>query len=176
LAKMRFRRSLYLLQRRRTWATVCRLSPQLQRGSVMVGTCRLKRKSLRPIFSVRSCTNSALSLLLSLSWSCSTFLVGVGVCLYVARPLLSSLHALIQALSACVLHHLLSVVLSGYNCEGGFAGSWLRPSSLHPVASLAAWSAASFPGIPTWAGIHRTVTVSPLSWSSWTCCAISPRM
>ena len=71
-------------------------------------------------------------------------------------------HALIHALSACVLHHLLSVVLSvlsGYSCEGGFAGSWLRPSSLHPVASLAAWSVASFPGVPTWAGISQTVTV-----------------
>jgi hypothetical protein len=56
LAKMRFRRSLYLLQRRMTWATVCRLSPQLQRGLVTVGTCRLKRKSLSPIFSVRSCS------------------------------------------------------------------------------------------------------------------------
>jgi hypothetical protein len=149
LAKMRFRRSLYLLQRRMTWAKVCRLSPQLQPGLVMFGTCRLKRKSLSPIFSVRSCTSSALSRLLSLSWSCSTFLVGVGVCLYVARPFLSSLHAHIHCLVVCVLHHLLSVILSGYSCAGGSASCWLRPSSLHPVASLAAWSAASFPGMPT---------------------------
>jgi hypothetical protein len=176
LAKMRFRRSLYLLRRRMMWATVCRLSPQLQRGLVTVGTCRLKRKSLRPIFSVRSCTSSALSLLLSLLWSCSTFFVGTGVCLYVARPFLSSLHALIHALSACVLHHLLIVVLSGYSCGGGRAGCCLRPSSLHPVAFLAAWSAASFPGMPMWAGIQRTVTVYPLSWSSWTFRAISPRI
>jgi hypothetical protein len=138
LAKMRFQRSLYLLQRRRTWVTVCRLSPQLQRGLVTVGTCLLKRKSLRPIFSVRSCTSSALSRLLSLSWSCSTFLVGVGVCLYVARSFFFSLYALIYALSTCILHNLLSVVLSGYSCAGGSAGCWLRPSSLHPVASLAA--------------------------------------
>ena len=129
----------------------------------MSGTCWLNRKSLSPIFSVCSCTSSALSLLLSLSWSCSTFFVGVGVCLYVARPFLSSLHALIHALSACVLHHLLSVVLSGYSCGGGSAGCWLRPSSLHPVASLAARSASSFPGMPTWAGIHRTVTEYPCS-------------
>jgi hypothetical protein len=176
LAKMRFRRSLCWLQWRRTWATVCRLSPQLQPGLVMSGTCRLKRKSLRPIFSVRSCASSALSRLLSLSWSCSTFLVGTGVCLYVARPFFSSLHALTHALSACVLHHLLSVVLSGYSCGGGSAGCCLRPSSLHPVASLAAWSAASFPGMPTWAGIHRTVTEYPLSWSSRTCRAMSARM
>ena len=128
------------------------------------------------IFSVRSCTSSALSCLLSLSWSCSTFLVGVGVCLYVAWPFFSSLHALIHALSACVLHHLLNVVLSGYSWGGGSAGCWLRPSSLHPVASLAAWSAASFPGMPTWAGIHRTVTEYPLFWSSRVCCAMSARM
>jgi hypothetical protein len=79
LAKMRFRRSLYLLQRRRMWATVCRLSPQLHVGLVTVGTPRLKRKSLSPIFSVRSCTSSALFRLLSLSRSCSAFLVGAGV-------------------------------------------------------------------------------------------------
>jgi hypothetical protein len=103
---------------------------------VTVGTCRLKRKSLSPIFSVRSCTSSALSLLLSLSWSCSPFLVGVGVCLYVARPFLSSLHALIHALFACVLHHLRSVVLSGSSWRGASAGCCLRPSSLHPVASF----------------------------------------
>jgi hypothetical protein len=118
LAKMRFRRSLYLLQRRMTWATVCRLSPQLQPGLVMSGTCRLKKKSLSPIFSVRSCTSSALSRLLSLSWSCSTFLVQVSVCLYVAWPFFSSLHELIHALSACVLHHLLSVVLGECSCAG----------------------------------------------------------
>jgi hypothetical protein len=94
LAKMRFRRSSYLLQRRRMWATVCRLSPQLHVGLVTVGTPRLKRKSLSPIFSVRSCTSRALCRLLSLSWSCSTFLVGVGVCLHVVRPFLSSLRVL----------------------------------------------------------------------------------
>ena len=118
-------------------------------GASDVRNVSIKRKSLSPIFSVRNCTSSALSRLLSLSWSCSTFLVGVGVCLYVARPFFSSLYALIHALSACVLHYLLSVILSGYSCAGGSASCWLRPSSLHPVASLAAWSAASFPGMPT---------------------------
>jgi hypothetical protein len=117
-------------------------------GASDVRNVSIKRKSLSPIFSVRSCTSSALSRLLSLSWSYST-LVGVGVCLYVARPFFSSLYALIHALSAYVLHYLLSVILSGYSCAGGSASCWLRPSSLHPVASLAAWSAASFPGMPT---------------------------
>ncbi|EMD58168.1 hypothetical protein COCSADRAFT_303521 [Bipolaris sorokiniana ND90Pr] len=123
LPKMRFWRSLCLLQCRRKWATVYCLSPQLQRRPVTVGTCRPKGKSLRPIFSVRSCTSSAPSHLLSLSWSCSTFLVGVGVCLYVARPFLFSFYALIYVLSARVLHHLLSVVLSGYSCGGRFTDS-----------------------------------------------------
>ncbi|EUC39919.1 hypothetical protein COCMIDRAFT_110158, partial [Bipolaris oryzae ATCC 44560] len=54
-----------------------------------------------------------------------------------------------HALSACVLHYLLSVDLSGYSVGGFSAGGHLRPSARHPVASLAARSAASFPGIPT---------------------------
>ncbi|KAF1923271.1 uncharacterized protein M421DRAFT_327630 [Didymella exigua CBS 183.55] len=78
LAKMRFRRFLRLLQWRRMWATVCRLAPQSQRGLLTSGTLRAKRKSLKPIFSVRSCTSSALSRLVSPSWSRSTFLVGVN--------------------------------------------------------------------------------------------------
>ena len=49
-------------------------------GASDVRNVSIKRKSLSPIFSVRSCTSSALSRLLSLSWSYST-LVGVGVCL-----------------------------------------------------------------------------------------------
>ena len=81
LAKIRSRRCLRLLQWRRICATVCRLAPQSQRGLVTSGTLRAKRKSLSPIFSVRSCTSSALSRLVSPSWSRSTFLVGVGVCL-----------------------------------------------------------------------------------------------
>ncbi|KAF2416983.1 hypothetical protein EJ08DRAFT_708416, partial [Tothia fuscella] len=60
---------LYLRQYSRTWATVCRPSRQSYRGSGTPGTRRLKRKSLRPIFSVRICTRSALSLLLRSLWS-----------------------------------------------------------------------------------------------------------
>ncbi|EUC41439.1 hypothetical protein COCMIDRAFT_79088, partial [Bipolaris oryzae ATCC 44560] len=54
-----FRRSLSLLQWSRMWATVCRLSPHWQRELVTPGTLWVKRKSRRPIFSVRSCTSSA---------------------------------------------------------------------------------------------------------------------
>lgn len=131
---------------------------------------------MRLIFLVCSCTSSALSLLLSLLWSCSTFLVGTSVCLYVAWPFFSSLYALIQAFSACVLHYCLSVVLSGYSCRGGSASCCLRPFSLYLVASLAAWLAASFLDMPMWVGIYCTVTEYPLSWSSRTCCAMSARM
>jgi hypothetical protein len=81
LAKMQFWRCLRLLQWRRMCATVCRLAPQSQRGLLTSGTLWAKRKSLNPIFLVRSCTSSALSCLVSPSWSRSTFLVGVGVCL-----------------------------------------------------------------------------------------------
>jgi hypothetical protein len=63
-----------------------------------------------------------------------------------------------------------------YYLGGASGGGLLRPFSLHPVASLAALSTASFPGMPTWAGIHLTVTVRPLSWTSWTCRAMSARM
>ncbi|KAI3328251.1 hypothetical protein F4824DRAFT_154866 [Ustulina deusta] len=59
-----FRRSLNCRHWNSTWSTVCRLSPQLHFGSVMSGTLRLKRKSLRPIFSVRSWTKIALCRLL----------------------------------------------------------------------------------------------------------------
>jgi hypothetical protein len=52
----------------------------------------------------------------------------------------------------------------------------LRPSSLHPLASLAALSAASSPGMPTWAEVHLTVTGRPMSRISFTCCATSARM
>ena len=150
----------------------CRLAPQPQRGLVTSGTPRLKRKSFSPIFSVRSCTSSALSRLVSPSWSRST-LVGVGVCLYVARPLVSLRHLAIHASSVCVLHYLLSLDLMVYSFGGMSAGRRLRPSSLHPVASLAALSTASYPGIPAWAGIHWTVTGRPVSWSLWTCRAMS---
>ncbi|KAF5848917.1 hypothetical protein GGP41_009970 [Bipolaris sorokiniana] len=92
----------------RKWATICRLCPQPLRGLVT------KRKSLRSIFSVRRCTSSAPSLLLS----CSTFLVGAGMYLCIVRPFLSSLHALNQALSASVLNHFMSVILTRYSCEG----------------------------------------------------------
>jgi hypothetical protein len=68
LAKKRFRRFLCLLQWRRMCATVCRLATQSQRGLVTSGTLRAKRKSLNPIFSVRSCTSSALSRLGRPSW------------------------------------------------------------------------------------------------------------
>jgi hypothetical protein len=156
--------------------TVCRLSPHSHLGLVTPSTLRLKRKSLSPIFSVRNCTSSALSRLLRPSCNWSTFLVDRGVCLYVALPLVSVLHLAVHARSACVLHHLLSVDLSGYSFGGVATGGHLRPFSLHPVASLAAVSAASFPGIPTWAGIHRTVTGRPISWSRWTWLSISSRI
>jgi hypothetical protein len=81
LVKMRFWRFLRLLQWRRMCATVCRLAPQSQQGLVTSGTLRAKRKLLNLIFSVRSCTSSALSRLVSPLWSQSTFLVGAGVCL-----------------------------------------------------------------------------------------------
>ncbi|EUC49291.1 hypothetical protein COCMIDRAFT_85119, partial [Bipolaris oryzae ATCC 44560] len=74
------------LQCRRKWATICRLSPQRLRGLVTDGPCRLERKSLRSIFLVRRCISSAPSLLLR----CNTFLVSVGVCLYIALSSLSA--------------------------------------------------------------------------------------
>ncbi|KAF1922308.1 uncharacterized protein M421DRAFT_78807, partial [Didymella exigua CBS 183.55] len=107
---------------RRMCATVCRLAPQSQRGLVTSGTLRAKRKSLRPIFSVRSCTSSALSCFVRPSWSRSIFLVGVGVCLYVARPLVSLRHFAIHARSACVLHHLFTVDRMVNSWGGGSAG------------------------------------------------------
>src|SRR5690348_15955964 len=90
-------------------ATVCRLALQSQRGLVTSSTLRAKRKSLRPIFSVRSYTSSALSCSVRPLCSRSIFLVGVSVCLYVALPFVSVRHFAVHARSACVLHHLLTV-------------------------------------------------------------------
>ena len=85
-------------------------------------------------------------------------------------------HSAIHALSAFILHHLLRVVFVGYNLDDISAGLLLRPSSLYPVAFLAALSAISFPGVPMRAGIHRATTGFPRSWSLWTCSAISSSM
>ena len=74
----RSRRSLYFLHLRRMWATVCRLSPHSHLELVTPGTCRWKRKSFSPIFSVLSCTSSALFLLLR-PWRSWSTLVGTDV-------------------------------------------------------------------------------------------------
>jgi hypothetical protein len=98
------------------------------------------------------------------------------VILYVALPLVLAFYPSLHALSACVLHHLLSVDLSGNIVRGASAGGCVRPSALYLVDFLAATSAASFLGILTWARIYRTVTCRPLSWSRWTWLAISSRI
>lgn len=166
------RMSLSLGHFRRTWATVCRLSPQSHLESMMPGTCRLKRKSLSPIFSVLICTRSALLPSLRSLWSCSTFFMGLGVYPCVALPFVSAFQLASHCLPTVLRHHVLSVARSGYSSDGGSAFKPSSPSFLHPVASLAAWSAASFPSIPSWAGIHRTSTTIPLAWSCVTRCAI----
>jgi hypothetical protein len=100
----------------------------------------------------------------------------VGVCLYVARPLVSARYLALYARSVYVLHYHLTVDLRGCSLGGASAGGRLWLSSLYLVAFLAALSAALFPGMPTWAGIYLTVTGRSMSWSSFTCCAISARM
>ena len=71
------------------------------------------------------------------------------MCLYVARPLISLRYFAVYARSVCVLHYLLSVNLIVYSLGGASASRRPRPSSLHPVASLAALSTVSFPSMPT---------------------------
>jgi hypothetical protein len=85
------------------------------------------------------------------------------VILYVALPLVLAFHPSLYALSACVLHYLLSVDLSGNSVGGASAGGCVRPSALYLVDSLVVTSAASFLGILIWAGIYRIVTRRPLS-------------
>ena len=51
------------------------------------------------------------------------------------------------------------------------ASIWNSGLALSPppsAARLAASSACSFPSIPLWAGVRRTVTLMPRSWSSST--------
>ena len=131
--------SLNLRQLRRTWPTVCRPSWQSHLASGIPGTRRLKRKSLSPIFSVLICTRIALFRLLRSLWSCSTFFVGLGVCLRVVFPFVSVFQLACQCLFTVFQPHVLSDVLSGYSSDGGSALGPSSPSPLHPVASLAAW-------------------------------------
>lgn len=126
------------VQWRRMWATVCRLAPQSQRGLMTGGTFVAKMKSLNPTFPVCSCTSSALSRLGRPSWSRSTFLVGIGVCLWVAQLFRSLRHFAVHACYACVLHHLFTVRCIVNSWGGASAGKLLRPCSLDLVASLAA--------------------------------------
>lgn len=94
----------------------------------MPGTFRRKRKSLGPIFSVRSCTRMALCLLVRRSCSCSTFFDGAGLCLNVVLPFVSCCQSGCQCLSASFRLHVFSVDCSAYNWWGPDLGSDVGPS------------------------------------------------
>ena len=73
----------------------------------------------------------------------------------------------------CLCVQVLRVDRSAHSSAGSAALGPVAPPSLHPVASLAALSACSFPQMPVWAGIHRISTGSPLCCSSSVICAIA---
>lgn len=68
----------------------------------MSGTRRRKRKSLRPIFSVRSWTSNELCRFLKPSCSRSTALEGVAVYRYAALPLVSACHVASHVSCECL--------------------------------------------------------------------------
>ena len=160
LAKMRFRRSLCLLQWRRMCVTVCRLAPQSQRGLVTFGTSSGEEEVVGPdLLGAELYQQRALPLCEALVKL--EYLLGGRRCVSVCC---SALGVFAPRLYPCAFRLCFTPSFS-------LSTLWymlLRPFSLHPVASLAALSTASFPAMPTWAGIHRTVTDRPLSWSSWT--------
>ena len=82
--------------------------------------------------------------------------VGIRLSLKVALPVLPASHFWVQLSLALVRNSLLAadvrvLMLSGVGAEA--RGSWAG-FSRHPVASLAAMSAASFPGPPSCAAIQ----------------------
>lgn len=139
----RRRRSLCLLQRRIPWATVCRPSPHSHSGSEISGYFSLNRKSPSMIFSFRSWTRSALW-----PWcSQSTFLVGASVCLCDLLPLVSDCHLALQRRVAPFWQYVWNIILRERSSAGFTARCPCPPSAFLPVASFAAISAASLPGL-----------------------------
>lgn len=96
------------------------------------------------------------------SWSLRTFLDGAGAYRKVAGPFVALVQLVLPCLSMASLHHIFSVDLRGYSSAGESALAPRVSSSRHPVASLAAMSAASLPSMPSCEGIHRTVTMCSL--------------
>jgi hypothetical protein len=119
----RRRSAVCFLHWSRTWATVCRPSPQSHFGSIEQG---------------------ALPLAEVLVWL-QDFRVGAGVCRKVARPRASCCHCTCHLLWTTLRDHCFSVDFKecriGGCCVLGPGG----PLCLHPEASLAARSAASLP-------------------------------
>jgi hypothetical protein len=80
-------------------------------------------------------------------------LVGSGIYFRVNRPFVSFCHSNAYLLFAFLCIQVLKVAFSVNSSSGMFAFGPGFPDFLHPVASLAALSAASLPGIPLYAGI-----------------------
>jgi hypothetical protein len=138
----------------RTWPTVCRPSPQSHPGSSTSGTFLFHNKSLNPIFSVRIWMSRALCHFFR-PWCVRRILcVGCGLYLYVVLPLVSVSQLFLQSFLVCLITQVFRAVCKWYVFDFvAFRFPWLAPG-YRLAAVLAGLSAASFPQMLVWAGIH----------------------
>lgn len=143
------------------WSSL-NFAPEKERGSrfvVLLRRCKLGRvylelssgirSLLSPIFSLRSWIKITLCLLLR--WSCNwgTLRVSLGVCLYVVCSLVSIFRLKSHCFCASWSIQVFKISFSGYSFSvlSTRYSATEGPLSLHPVASFAALSVASFLGI-----------------------------
>jgi hypothetical protein len=120
----------------------------------MPETLLLNKKSLSPILLVLIWTRIALYRLIKFSCTRKMRLIGSNVYFRVNRPFVSFCHSNAHLLFAFLYIQILRVAFSVNSSSGVFAFGPGFPDFLHPVASLAALSAASLPGIPSCANIQ----------------------
>ena len=132
------------------------------------------RDAFEAYFSVHNWTRMPICLRSLCSWR--TLRVGSGVSKYCSafRFVLPAGFPVFLGFGSCPrLVHLFRAALSEYSSAGRSALRPFEPSLLHPVASLAAVSAISFPRMPLWAGIRRISIAKLAVRRSWVCRTIS---
>lgn len=174
-AHIRCRSSIQFRHSRRMWRTVWRPWPHWH--SSVSALLIVWRYARRPIFPVRICVIAELIALCVLACRVSMSFPGRTPRLKSSLPCL--------ALSQDSSHSLFIVrrmvdfvvaisVWSDSGCGGG--PSTVRVSGSYPAAILAVRSAASLPGTPACAGIHRNCTSHPCLRSSSSACTASTRI
>jgi len=156
--KTSWRRSFSFLHTSRTCRTGCRPSRHVHIGSWTSGTFCQKRKSFRPIFSVRSWTRIELWFLLRPLWSRNTIFEGTGVYRNDTLPLLSACRRdqICLIFTATVQQHSQSTCSYGY-CSGCVLLAYTL-NLMHSHLQLVRLQCA-FPELANvgWADVFRTL-------------------